>query len=145
MISFASDLQIFWPKAKCISALSLETQRASVSAGSVRTFIAGMLGCHCGFGLIHQESFHIFDSEPVVRFYWITPFLRTERVLFSSQRLKVCILDCLHFSAICVPSVWYWKICQCNKGKGATWMPTLSFFTEVWVFYVLAVWCISSS
>lgn len=144
MISFASDLQIFWPKAKCISALSLESRRASVSAGSVRTFIAGMLGWHCGFGLIHWESFYIFDSvscfEPVVRFYWITPSLRIERVLFFSQLLKVFILACLHFSAICVHFVWYWKICQCNKGKGATWMPTLGFFTYVsWVSYVLAV------
>lgn len=107
MISFASDLQIFWPKAKWISALSLEAERASVSAGSVRTFIAGMLGCHCGFGLICWESFYVFDSvscfEPVVRFYWITLFLRTERILFLSQLLKVPTLPCLHFPSICVP------------------------------------------
>ena len=114
MISFASDLQIFWPKVKWISALSLEAGTASMSVGSVRTFIAGMLGCHCGFGLICWESLYIFDSiscfEPVVRLYWISPFLRTERILFLHWCLEVPTVLGLHFPSIYVPFVWHWKM-----------------------------------
>lgn len=85
-----------------------------MSAGSVRTFVAGMFGCHCGFGLICWESFYVFDSiscfEPVVRLYWISPSLRTERILFLHWYLEVPTVFCLHFPSIYVPFVWHWEM-----------------------------------
>lgn len=141
MIGFASDLQIFWLKAKWISALSLAAGRASVSAGSVRTFIAGMLGCHCGFGLIHWESFYVFDcfmlwtSGKILLYYSISqdretivlqPTNESSHFSLSAFLLYLCTL-CLILENPPVVE---------NLAKEQPWMPAMGIFYILVFLYI---------